>query len=306
MPAYQIQVRGLLDGATPFVIPSPLPEATDGGVIKIDAGAGVDVGTFDLAALATANVPIWIRAFQIELASGVRASRSRFDLEGSRELQLLAPVNSVPGGALLMRPFVLNPNGVAPVGTILEVLTDSVGAAFGGAPVAGPHFVYMDLVPLLTDEDIALAQDMEAFSDAKRRAEGEIYESFQAVAATGTDDLGLWVSPIGPDVSFNATAGQLQRARVSIGTAPDAGESMVVIVERVFGVAAAITMATITIDDTFSSGDVVEIPLTNNNINLLSDNRIRVRRTYTAGGGPAPMAETTVRVQIVPVRDPNS
>ena len=306
MPAFQIQVQGLLDGTTPFVIPDPLPDASDGGVIKIDAGVGVDVGTFDLGALSTDNVPVWVRAYHVEVASGTRAVRSELNLQGSRQNQQLSPIASVPGGTLLTRPFVLNTNGIAPTGSILEVLTDSVGAAFSGAPVAGPHFVYFDLVPLTTDEQMTLVQDMEAFADAKARAQGEIYESFQAVAANLTVEPGLWVSPIGPDVSFNARSGQLQNARVSMGTAPNAGESMLISVQRITGVAAPITMATITVDDSFSGGDVVDIPLTHNNINLLTNDRVRILRTYVAGGGPAPMAETTVRFQIVPVRDPNS
>ncbi len=305
MPAYQIQVRGTLDGTTPFVVPPVLPAPSDGGVIKLDAGVGVDVGSFDLAALSVANVPIWIRGFHIELATGVRASRSTLNLQGSRQDPFLVPTVSVPGGAIFMRPYVLNPNGIASVGALLLVLTDSVGAAFSGVPVAGPHFVYLDLVPLVTDEQVTLVQDMMAFADAKARAEGEISESFQAVAASLTVETGLWVSPIGPDVSFNARSGQLQSARVSLGTSPNAGESMVISVQRITTVAAPVTMATITVDDSFASGSVTDIPLTNNNINLLTNDRVRILRTYTAGGGPAPMAETTVRFQVVPVRDAN-
>ncbi len=306
MPTSQIQVRGLPDGSTPFVLPEPIPVATEVELIKIDAGVGVDVGTFDLAALSTPDVPVWIRAFHIELAALTLASRSQFDIQGLREPQLLAPINSVASGALLLRPFVLNPNGIAPVGTILEVLTDSVGADFGGAPVAGPHFIYMDLVPLVLDNDVLLAQDMEAFSDAKRRAEGEIYESFQGVAASAAGGVGLWISPLGGDVSFNAQTGHLQLVCGVVGTPPDSGESMTIIVQKVFGAAMAVTMATITIDDAFIAGQTFEIPLTNNNIDLLTGSQIRIVRTYVAGGAPAPMADTTVRLQIVPVRDPNS
>lgn len=305
MPAYQIQVRGLLDGVTPFVIPDPIPAPANGGVIKIDAGAGIDVGTFDVGALVGTDVPVWVRGYHIELASGTRASRSLYSIPGSRQDQLLAPVNSVPGGTLFMRPYALNPNAIAPVGTTLIALTDDAGAAFGGSPVTGPHFVYMDLVPIVTDEQMTMIQQLEAFADTKARAEGEIYESFQGAAATLTVDVGLYVSPLGEDMSFNAQTGMLQGARVSIGTAPAAGESMVVAIERVFGVAGAVTMATITIDNSFSNGDVVDIPLTNNNVNLLSDNRIRIARTYVAGMAPQPMADTTVRAEIVPVRDPN-
>lgn len=304
MTAYQIQVRGLLDGVTPFVLPSPVPEPSDGGVIKIDAGVGVDVGRFNLAELSDPNIPVWVRAYHAEFASGTLASRSDLLLQGSRQNQLLVPINSVSAGALLQRPAVLNPNGVTPVGAILRVLTDDTDSTFGGSPVAGPHFVYLDLVPLTDDETATLAQDMEAFADAKARAQGEVYESFQSVAATLGEDLGLWVSPIALDIRNNAATGQIQAARVSVGTAPAAAESMVVAIQHTLGAITTI-MATVTIDSTFSDGDVVDIPLTTNTINIFTDSRIRVLRTYTAGGGPTPMANTTVRVQVVPVRDPN-
>lgn len=306
MPAYQIQVRGTLDGATPLVIPATLPAPVSGGVIKIDAGAGVNVGTFDLSALAGAAKPVWLRALHVEWAAATRAARCRYAVSGSQSFPLVAPVDSVAGGQLLSRMSVLASAVLAPAGSIVQILTDSVNSTFGGAPVAGPHFVFLDLVPVRNDDESTRVQRLQTLAADRARAEGEVYNSFQAVAATATEELGLWTGPLEDAVGNNTSSGMIQRAQVSVGTAPAAGESMVIAVQRVFAGGVASTMGTITVDNTFSNGQLAEIPLTTNNQNIVAGSVIRISRTYVAGGGPQPMANTLVRIELAPVRQPGT
>lgn len=299
MPAFQIQVQGALDGATAFAIPATLPAPANGGVIKIDAGVAVAVGTFDLNALIRSfNVPVWIRALHTEFAPLTRAARFRLTNPGSRTPDQLLPDLESATAAPLMRPYVLTPGCIAPAGSLLTVLTDDTNDTFGGAPVAGPHFVYLDLEPIRDDAQMGLIQDMGAFASAKAKAEGEVMESFQAVAASLTTELGI-VSPPRNDASG---AMMLQSIRITNGAVAAAGESLVVTVNRItVGTGAVVALGTFTIDATVPANSI-SLGALNQSLNLLTaGDRIQVVRTYTAGGGPTPMTNTLVRVALAPV-----
>ncbi len=310
MTAYQIQVQGDLDGSTAFALPSSIPAPANGGVIKIDAGAGVDVGTFDVNTLAgTDSTPIWLRAIHVEFAALTRAARVQADISGSLARDQVLPVLANAAAAPLMRPYVLTPGCILPVGAELDILTDDSDDTFTGSPVAGPHFIYLDLVPITDDSQMTLIQNIISEAQTRAAAQGEVFFDNQAVAASDTRDIGL-ISPPRPaaDSSLLLTsvpdspASQIQRLEIGLGDAAAAGESMQIQLQRIAaGTGASTTLQTIVIDDSIPANTRLSLtpdPTTNN---LGLGDRIRVVRTYTAGGGPTPMTNTSVRVQVAPV-----
>jgi hypothetical protein len=293
MPAYQIETRGALDGVTPLVLPTELPAPSDGGVIKIDAG-GLGLGRIDLSALAGCpGAPVWVRAFHIELGDGTRASRTEVILPRTQKRQALAPIVSSPADELLMRPFILNPQGVVPEGSMLELLSDDTGPEFAGAPAVGPHFIYLDIVPLTNDEMMTLAQDMTAVADTQLSAIGDCMISSQQVAASSSEIVGEWLDPRSRTTS---ASGQIISAEVAIGDAPAAGETMQIQVSGEFEGVSTL-LAQTTIDDSFSANSRTEIPIILPNNELFHGTRIRVTRSYTAGGGPTPLSQTVIKVR---------
>src|SRR5690606_32078957 len=127
-------------------------------------------------------------------------------------------------------------------------------------------------------------QDLASFARAKSEAEGEIFVSSQAVAASGTEELGV------VNVPNTATwpKAQIASAVVTVGAAPAAGAAMVSDIERAARTPCPGPTTGIPID-----------PVTNTGFN--NGDRIRVTRTYVAGGAPTPMADTVVRIQLAPV-----
>lgn len=300
MPAYQIEVGGQLDGSTPLVLPSPMPVPADGGVIRLSTA--INVGALDLSALTRQEgSPVWIRSLHIEFADGTYACRCEARWRGTAERQLVAPVVSAPDGEpLLMRVFTLNPGAIAPAGSTLHILTDDVGPNFEGQPALGPHFVYLDLVALDIDDDLStLVQAMTAYAEAKEHSDGDVHEWCQGAAASASQVMGLWVSPIADLVGSNTNSGQLVTAEVTVGTAPAAGESMRVEVFRDFG-GASVSLGYVTIDDSFTDDERADIPITLPNNEFVSGTELRVVRTYAAGGAPTPMANTCVRLRTAP------
>lgn len=303
MPAYQIQVQGELDGTTAFVMPTTLPAPDNGGVIKIDAGAGVNVGTFDLNALAgTDGTPVWVRALHVEYAALTRAARINGDISGSQAPDTVIPDIADANAAPLMRPNVLSKSIIMPIGAELDILTDDTDDTFSGSPVAGPHFIYIDVEPIRDDEQMALIQDLAAFAGVKSDAEGEVYQSVQAVAASLTEEIGIVNLP---SKGVTAQQAQIVEASVSVGDAPAAGESMLIILQAVtVGTGTAVELGRVTLSNpgTTAYSNTV-IPINNpGNDGLINGSRIRVVRTYTAGGGPTPMTQTTVRAKIAPIQ----
>ncbi len=299
MPAYQIQVRGTLDGATAFALPDPIPAPSLGGVTKIDAGVAVNVGTFDANTLGLSEgTPIWLKALQVEFAALTRAARFTADVSGTRTPAQIVPDQVAAAAAPLMRRYSLAENVIMPVGTEIVLLTDDTDGTFSGAPVAGPHFVYLDFEPIRDDAQMALIQDLMSFANAKNGAQGEIMETFQAVAATLVTEIGL----ISPAIILGTPAMQVQSIELTNGAVAAAGESMVILVERVaVGTGTGTTLGTFTISaavpaaNSRTSIDVLQV------INELNaGDRIRVTRTYVAGMAPTPVTNTTVRVKVVP------
>lgn len=302
MPAYQIQVRGTLNGATAFALPTIVPQPQDGGVIKIDAGVGINVGTFDLAALAlTDNTPLWIRAIQVEYSALTRAARIQLDVSGSQARERIIPDQDVAAAvAPLMKPYILTPNAIAQVGALLTILTDDTDGTFTNDSVAGPHFVYIDVEPIRNDEQLTLIQDLEAFANAKSLAQGEQYSSLQLVAATATEIMGN-VAP--PDAANGDSARMMvQSIQVTNGAIADAGEDIIIAVQRVeVGTGSVTTIGTFTIDSTVLANSVSVVPIDQARNVLTPGDLIQVTRTYTAGMAPTPITNTLVRVQTVPL-----
>lgn len=302
MPAYQIQVRGELDGSTLFVPPTPLPAPADGGVIKIDAGVGVDVGRFDLAELAGAEgVPIWLRVYQVEPAQpATRGLRTLVVTDGALVEEWVTPDIAPSRPEILMRPFILATNIIQPVGGFLQILTDDTSDAFTGDPTTGPHFIYMDLVPIVNDEILQMAQDLAAFADMDSRANGEIFTSVQPVATTSSDILGNVSTPQGANmVGSTAASAQIARIQVSVGDAPAGPEQMEIFIRTRFA-GVTRTLATVTLDDMTPADSVLDVGI-DNRFNFLEQGAtILVDRTYNAGMAPEPMTNTIVRIQVVP------
>jgi hypothetical protein len=301
MPAYQIQVRGELDGSTPFAIPTDIPAPSDGGVIKIDAGDGVNVGTIDVNALAlTDGTPVWLRAIHVEYAALTRAARISADVSGSRQPDLVVPDIFQSNAAPIMRPSVLAASVLLPVGTELDILTDDTDDTFAGSPVAGPHFIYLDVEPVRDDEQMGLIQNLASIAQQKAESEGESFSSSQLVAATLSEDIGVVGVPSKGDDSQQA---QLQSATVVVGTAVAAGESMVITLQRVIRDSGATQdLATVTLDDTITANSRTVIPILNSgNVGMLNGDTLRVVRTYTAGGGPT-MTTTFISATIAPIQ----
>lgn len=300
MPGYQIQVRGTIDGSTLFVLPDPIPAPTLGGVIKIDAGAGIDVGRIDLAALAlTDNTPLWIRMVHVEYAALTRAARIELDVSGSNARERIIPDQAVAAAvAPLMKPYILTPGAIAQVGAIMTILTDDTDDTFGGAPVTGPHFIYIDVEPIRNDEQLGLIQDLEAFANAKALAQGEQYTSLQAVAATATAIMGN-VAPAAASSGDSANM-MVQSMQVTNGAVADAGEDIIITVQRVSG-GIVTTLGTVTIDSTIAANSVTPISIDPARNVLTEGDLIQVTRTYTAGMAPTPITNTLVRVQTVPL-----
>src|SRR5690606_25283153 len=158
-----------------------------------------------------------------------------------------------------MRPYVLAPAIIQPIGTVLDILTDDTDDTFTGTPVQGPHFVYLDVEPITSDAQMGLIQDLASFARAKSEAEGEIFVSSQAVAASGTEELGV------VNVPNTATwpRAQIASAGVTVGAAPAAGESMVIDIERVAVTTGAVTtIGTVTLSNPgTTSNSITVIPI---------------------------------------------
>ena len=292
MPAYQIEVGGQLDGATPLVLPSPLPAATDGGVIKLDVA--INVGAIDLNALSRqAGSAVWVRAIHIEFGSGTRACRCELSYRGTATRQLVTPVLA-SDGPLFMRPFTLNPGAIAPPGSTLRITTDDIGPDFAGSFATGPHFVYLDVVSLADGDIVPLVQVMLAQAELKEHADGDVLTSCQAVAASLNETVGVWQSPVEDRVGSNVDSGQLVSVEVTVGTAAAAGESMRVEIFQDLD-SGTESLGFMTIDDTIAANSRVDLPITLPNNELVSGTAVRVNRTYTPGGAPAPMTDTCVR-----------
>lgn len=299
--AFKITVQGLLDGATPLVVPDPLPSPVN-GVTEIDAGAGVAVGSIDLGELFgpdATSAPIWLRSLQTEFQTLTRAARFIYDNPGSRALERVT--DDLAGSPPLMRLLTLGPRCIVPQGGALEILTDDTDETFSGLPVAGPHFIYLEVDSLASDEEVGLVQDLQGEAESLLGAQGQEGELFQAVAADLTQDILIVQPPDRYSGSLSAVM-QVDRADVTIGTAPAAGESMVVDINRVRdGSGAVTTIATITIDNTFAANTRVPIPVTQLANILSAGDRIQVDLDYTAGGGPAPMDNTLVTFTLRPI-----
>jgi hypothetical protein len=200
-----------------------------------------------------------------------------------------------------MRPNILSGNIVLPIGAELDILTDDTNDDFGGLPVEGPHFVYLDVEPIINDEQMALVQDLASYARVKASAEGEIYQSFQATAASLTEELGIINVPA---KGLTWPQAQAVEAEVTVGDGPAAGESMLIIVQAVsVGTGAGVEIGRVTLSNPDTTAySRTTIPLSNSVLGLTNGDRIRISRTYTAGGGPTPMTDTTVRVKIAPIR----
>lgn len=298
MPAYQIRVGGVLDGGTPYNLPATLPTPV-GGVVKLDANV-FPVGALDLSELARQpGSSVWVRAFHVEYAPGTLAARALVQTPGSLQPSSLAPVIATTADPLLMRPVTLSPQTLLPPGSVLLLRTDDVGPDFADNPVAGPHYVYIDVVPVFADEDRAAIVDMASAAAVKMLAQGNVMRSVQQVAADAEETIGMWVSPINDRVGSNTSSGQLGRASVVIGDAAAAGESMTLQLFADFGGSSTL-LGQVLIDDSVAANSQTDIPIRIPSNELSSGALLRVARSYTAGMAPTPMTNTVVRVEALP------
>jgi hypothetical protein len=160
--AFLFNVQGTLDGTTVFTLPDPLPAPVNGvHVIDVPGNFGrwepLDDTRFD------SPTAYWIRAVHGEYSAATRAVRYDEVLPGSGDFLSVVPAvsGSPPLQALGQSPL----TRIMPKGAVLRVLNDSIGANFDGAPVAGPHRIYVEVEPLPGEEEITEALDAQAAAE---------------------------------------------------------------------------------------------------------------------------------------------
>lgn len=299
--ALQINVTGTLDGSTVVTAGNPMPAPVD-GVHQI-AVAG-NLGVFDglLSTEDQAPIGYWLRAITVESAAAVRAVRVRITVPGvDGPTDLLVAAGSGAAPVVRLDSFAELESGTATADAVpqyssrfipktarFNFLNDSVGQAFGGVPVAGPHRIYMEFEPIDTVEKAL------AFMETRGRFAAQLLgsirdrESFQAVAATATARVTL---------PFGTT--RLNSMIIDNGAVAAAGESMVIDVLRVRnGATTSLLTATTTINNGIPANSSRDLShLINLGLNtLLPTDEIQISRTYVAGGGPTPMTNTMVHL----------
>lgn len=296
--AYQIQVRGALDGSTAMVIPTTVTQDAD-GVIRIDAGVGINVGTIDLQSLwavsAPTQRPLAITAFNVVYSDTTRAARNSLTAFGSEaEQRLRADIVQFPP---LMPLWGYGPIMISRAGARLVLLTDDNSGRFDSDPALGPHFVYFQLTSLDRDEDETAFRQLETIARIDVLGNSRPLESNQVVAASASSDF---------IVLENEST--VQSINASIGTAPAAGETMTVTISRVDdGTGGLTTIAEFEINNTYTANTTVSVPLDVDFTNYLNPgDRVRIARVYVAGGGPAPLTDTTIRVNVGPAAFPQA
>lgn len=111
--------------------------------------------------------------------------------------------------------------------------------------------------------------------------------SEQAVAATAAGGVMIGGGPA-------THAGKILSAFVVLSAAPASGETMEYDLQ-VNG--SSVLTATLTVNDTYSAGEQIELPLDPALLDIAIGDIVTVDRTYTAGGGPTPIANNAVHVE---------
>lgn len=290
--ALLFQIAGTLDGATVFTMPNPLPAPTAGVTIIPVAG---NLGILDLLAGDTQDSPTayWLRTLNIECSAATAAVRINQLITGSAAART-ALLQQSPANPVMPRLSTFEPR-IMPKGTRLNLLNDSVSAAFGGVPVAGPHRLYIEIDPI-GDTDTLLdiyeqTSSEQLYAQTQQQQGGQ---TFQAVAASLSQDL---------IIPPNCT--RLVGVRITNGAVAAAGESMTFAISRVRGGATQTLMtASPVIDATIAANSVTDFSSTI--LRQFADwlvpgtDTIRVARTYVAGGGPTPMTNTNCQLIFAP------
>lgn len=289
--AFLFQVAGTLDGATLVPIPNPLPAPTNGVHTVVVAGNLGIVDPFDNTPFDTPGGYL-IRAIHIECSAATRAFRARAEIPGVTDPQDLFYAQTSPTAVPLQRLEQTPTLKYLPKGSRILIENDAQ-ADFLGAPVAGPHRIYLEMEPC-TDEEMILSY-LEKEAADRAAFDGRVVElqSFQAVAATLVTEF---------LVPEDAT--RLERFQIANGAVAAAGESMTFNLERIrAGAAVALVTGVFTVDSTDPANSVQSA----DNLlvrdlcrSLVSTDRIRLTRTYVAGGGPTPMTNTHVRLRMEP------
>ena len=288
-------VTGTLDGSTVFTMPNPLP-APSGGVITIPVTG--NLGIIDLLAGNTQDSPTayYLRTLNIECAAATAAVRAVQSISGAG--------GPAPGRIMLLQQSPTNPvtprlvnfePRMMPKGTRIAILNDSVSAAFGGVPVAGPHRVHVEFDPVGDTDTLLDIYEQTSSEQAWATWQQQARESFQAVAASLTTEV--MIPP-------NCT--RLTGLRIANGAVAAAGESMTVAIQRVRAGATQtlLTAASTTIDNTIAANQIRDL----SSLILIqfadwlnpATDTIRIVRTYVAGGGPTPMTNTNVQLTFSP------
>ncbi len=293
--ALTLDVTGTLDGVTTFTFPSPLTTAVN-GLIRIAVPG--NLGIIDLFAGLTQDSPTayYLRTLAIECSAATAAVRAVQSIAGAGgpapgRIMLLqqSPTNPVTPPLSLFEPRML------PKSTRIAILNDSVSAAFGGAPVAGPHRIYLEFDPVGDTDTLLDIYEQTSSEQLYAQTQQQARESFQAVAASLTTEV--MIPP-------NTT--RLVGFRLANGAVAAAGESMTVAIQRVRAGATQtlLSAATTTIDNTIAANQIRDlsaliIPQFANWL-VPGTDTIRIVRTYVAGGGPTPMTNTNVQLVFAP------
>ncbi len=293
--ALRFDITGTLDGATTITFPNPLPTASSGLIVIPIAG---NCGIIDLFAGTTQDSPTayYLRTLNVECSAATAAVRIVQSISGAGgpapgRIMLLqqSPTNPVTPRLSLFEPRML------PKGTRIAILNDSVSAAFGGAPVAGPHRLYLELDPVGDTDTLLDIYEQTSSEQLYAQVQQKDQYSFQAVAASLTTE-----------VMIPANCTRLVGLRVGNGAVAAAGESMTIAIQRVRAGATQtlLTAASTLIDATIAANQVRDLSalILGQFANWLdpTTDTVRIVRTYVAGGGPTPMTNTNVELIFAP------
>lgn len=293
--ALLFQITGTLDGTTVFTMPTPLPAPTNGVIVIPVPG---NLGILDLLAGDAQDSPTayYCRTMNIECSAGTAAVRIAQLISGAGgpapgRIMLLqqSPTNPVTPRLSLFEPKMM------PKGTRLAILNDSVSAAFGGVPVAGPHRLYIELDPVGDTDTLLDIYEQTSSEQLYAQLQQQDIQSFQAVAA----------SAAAGDFMIPPNCRRLVGVNIANGAVAAAGESMAFTIQRVRGGATQTLMTTApTITSGIPANSVTSFSSTiltqfANWLDPTTDT-IRIARTYVAGGGPTPMTNTNIQLVFGP------
>jgi hypothetical protein len=299
--AFLFTVAGALDGTTVFTLPNPLPAPTNGVHLITVAGAFGIWDPLDDSAFDTPTA-YFIRSLHGEFSAATRFANMVASIPGPGSTSPLIKVVSDPAASPLQRLEMAPSMRVLPKGTRM-VFTNAANADGSGGAVAGPHRIYVELETMDSEDDIVTVLEEQAADFAAFAGQIVNLESYQQVAATAIEEFTI-PQAFYPSLGI-VGATHFEDLLVANGAVAAAGESMTIDVSRVRGGVVTSLLTTPAVIDNTDPGNSIQgfsalIDRTlARTLNPATD-KIRITRTYVAGGGPTPMANTVVTLVMEP------